>query len=150
MIEGTRNSGLSIHNPHRNPRLYDLGQENPEARGVREKAREGAAGEDRAAALGRQASAHERIERAAGPRLFFELDPFVEHRSLDFGMEKTKIPGDGVARAAPARPRWTGGRSGCPAQDFTVFGGSLSETVGDKICKVMDLAVQNGARRSSG
>ena len=87
-------------------------------------------------------TAHERITLLLDPGSFFELDPFVVHRCRDFGMEKTSIPGDGVVCGA-------GTIAGRPvyvfAQDFTVFGGSLSESNADKICKVMDLAVQNGA-----
>src|SRR6202158_3960400 len=87
-------------------------------------------------------TAHERVELLLDPGNFLEFDPFVVHRCRDFGMEKTQFPGDGVVCGA-------GTVSGRPvyvfAQDFTVFGGSLSESNADKICKVMDLAVQNGA-----
>ena len=87
-------------------------------------------------------TAHERIDLLLDPGSFSELDPFVVHRCLDFGMEKISIPGDGVVCGS-------GSIAGRPvyvfAQDFTVFGGSLSESNADKICKVMDLAVQNGA-----
>jgi propionyl-CoA carboxylase beta chain len=87
-------------------------------------------------------TAHERIELLLDPGSFLELDPFVVHRCRDFGMEKTSIPGDGVVCGS-------GTIAGRPvyvfAQDFTVFGGSLSESNADKICKVMDLAVQDGA-----
>ena len=87
-------------------------------------------------------TARERIRLLLDPDSFFEIDPFVVHRSRDFGMEKKQVPGDGVVCGA-------GTVSGRPvylfAQDFTVFGGSLSETNAEKICKVMDLAVQNGA-----
>src|SRR5712691_7009343 len=87
-------------------------------------------------------TAHERIELLLDPGTFFELDPFVVHRCRDFGVEKTQIPGDGVVSGAGT----VDGRSVYVfAQDFTVFGGSLSESNADKICKVMDLAVQNGA-----
>src|SRR5262245_24644753 len=87
-------------------------------------------------------TAHERIDLLLDPGSFLELDPFVVHRSRDFGMEKTQIPGDGVVCGAGTIE----GRSIYVfAQDFTVFGGSLSETNANKICKVMDLAVQNGA-----
>ena len=65
------------------------------------------------------------------------------HRCRDFGMEKTQIPGDGVVCGAGHDRR--AGPVYVFAQDFTVFGGSLSESNADKICKVMDLAVQNGA-----
>ena len=87
-------------------------------------------------------TARERVALLLDPDSFFELDPFVVHRSRDFGMEKKEIPGDGVvcgAGAIEGRPVYVF------AQDFTVFGGSLSETNAAKICKVMDLAVQNGA-----
>jgi len=87
-------------------------------------------------------TALERISLLLDPGSFFELDPFVTHRCRDFGMEKTTVPGDGVvcgAGTVDGRPVYVF------AQDFTVFGGSLSESNADKICKVMDLAVQNGA-----
>jgi propionyl-CoA carboxylase beta chain len=87
-------------------------------------------------------TARERIALLLDPGSFLEVDPFVVHRSRDFGMEKKEIPGDGVvcgAGAIEGRPVYVF------AQDFTVFGGSLSETNAAKICKVMDLAVQNGA-----
>ena len=87
-------------------------------------------------------TARERIELLLDPGTFFELDPFVLHRCRDFGMEKSRVPGDGVvcgAGAIDGRPVYVF------AQDFTVFGGSLSESNAEKICKVMDLALQNGA-----
>jgi len=87
-------------------------------------------------------TALERVTLLLDPGSFFELDPFVVHRCRDFGMEKTSISGDGVVCGAgtiEGRPVYVF------AQDFTVFGGSLSESNADKICKVMDLAVQNGA-----
>src|SRR6266542_6569221 len=114
-----------------------------ELEALREQARAGG-GPERAERQHREGklTAHERIERLLDPGSFFELDPFVLHRCRDFDMEKTRIPGDGLvcgAGTVDGRPVYVF------AQDFTVFGGSLSETVGDKICKVMDLAVQNGA-----
>src|SRR6266508_2558260 len=114
-----------------------------ELEALREKAREGG-GRERAERQHREGklTAYERIERLLDPGSFFELDPFVLHRCRDFDMEKTRIPGDGVvcgAGTVDGRPVYVF------AQDFTVFGGSLSETVSEKICKVMDLAVQNGA-----
>jgi len=87
-------------------------------------------------------TARERIELFLDKGSFEEFDMFVEHRSNEFGMEKTKIPGDGVVTG------WgtVNGRAVYLfSKDFTVFGGSLSETHGAKICKVMDLAMQNGA-----
>jgi propionyl-CoA carboxylase beta chain len=87
-------------------------------------------------------TARERVELLLDPGSFFELDRLVEHRSRDFEMDRTHIPGDGIVSGAgtvDGRPVYVF------AQDFTVFGGSLSETASEKICKVMDLAVQNGA-----
>jgi propionyl-CoA carboxylase beta subunit len=87
-------------------------------------------------------TAHERVELLLDPGSFLELDPFVTHRSRDFGVDKSQVPGDGVVCGAGT----IGGRPVYVfAQDFTVFGGSLSESNADKICKVMDLAVQNGS-----
>ena len=110
---------------------------------LREKSLEGG-GADRVARQHAEGklTARERIALLLDPGTFFEVDPFVVHRSRDFGMEKKEIPGDGVvcgAGAIEGRPVYVF------AQDFTVFGGSLSETNAEKICKVMDLAVQNGA-----
>jgi propionyl-CoA carboxylase beta subunit len=87
-------------------------------------------------------TARERLDVLLDPGSFEEYDMFVAHRSHDFGMEKQVIPGDGVVTG------WgtIGGRLVYVfSQDFTVFGGSLSETHAQKICKIMDLAVQNGA-----
>ena len=87
-------------------------------------------------------TAHERVELLLDPGTFFEIGPFVAHRSREFDMEKTQVPGDGVVCGAgriDGRPVYVF------AQDFTVFGGSLSEANAEKICRVMDLAVQNGA-----
>ena len=87
-------------------------------------------------------TARERVELLLDPGSFFELDSLVEHRSRDFGMEKSRVPGDGVVSGAGT----VDGRSVFVfAQDFTVFGGSLSETNAEKICKVMDRAVESGA-----
>ena len=87
-------------------------------------------------------TARERVELLLDPGSFFELGRLVEHRSQDFGMERTRIPGDGIVSGAgtiDGRPVYVF------AQDFTVFGGSLSETNAEKICKIMDFAVENGA-----
>jgi propionyl-CoA carboxylase beta chain len=87
-------------------------------------------------------TARERIALLFDPGSFQELDQLVVHRSTDFGMEKQRIPGDGVVTGYGT----IGGRLVYAfAQDFTVFGGSLSETHAAKIVKVMDLAVKNGA-----
>jgi len=87
-------------------------------------------------------TARERLEVLLDPGSFEEYDMFVTHRAVDFGMDETVIPGDGVVTG------WgtiNGRMTYVFSQDFTVFGGSLSETHAQKICKIMDLAVQNGA-----
>ncbi|HKC12190.1 MAG TPA: acyl-CoA carboxylase subunit beta [Vicinamibacteria bacterium] len=87
-------------------------------------------------------TARERVELLLDPGSFEELDKLVEHRCLDFGMADQKIPGDGVVSGYG---RIEGRSVYVFAQDFTVFGGSLSETNAKKICKVMDLALNTGA-----
>ncbi|RLQ89253.1 acyl-CoA carboxylase subunit beta [Notoacmeibacter ruber] len=86
-------------------------------------------------------TARERLDVLLDAGSFEEYDTFKTHRCTDFGMEEQQYPGDGVVTG------W-GTINGRPvyvfSQDFTVFGGSLSETHAEKICKVMDLAVQNG------
>lgn len=87
-------------------------------------------------------TARERIDYLLDKGSFQETDRFVVHRCQDFEMDKKKIPGDGVVTGYGT----INGRGVFLfAQDFTVFGGSLSETVAQKICKVMDLALKNGA-----
>ncbi|MCK5075861.1 MAG: acyl-CoA carboxylase subunit beta, partial [Calditrichia bacterium] len=73
---------------------------------------------------------------------FEEFDMFKEHRCHDFGLEKKQFPGDGVVTGYGTID---GRMVYVFSQDFTVLGGSLSETFAEKICKVMDMAVQNGA-----
>jgi propionyl-CoA carboxylase beta chain len=87
-------------------------------------------------------TARERIHHLLDPDTFEELDKFVEHRCIDFGMENQKFPGDGVVTGYG---RIEGRLVYLYSQDFTVFGGSLSETVAQKICKIMDLAMNAGA-----
>ena len=86
-------------------------------------------------------TARERLELLLDPGSFEETDMFVEHRCIDFGMEQQRIPGDGVVTG---QGTVNGRLVFVFSQDFTVFGGSLSETHAEKICKIMDLAVQNG------
>ncbi len=87
-------------------------------------------------------TARERIELLVDPGTFVELNAFIEHRSLDFGLENQKGPGDGVVTGY-------GKVNGRPiylfSQDFTVFGGALGEMHAKKIANVMDLAAKNGA-----
>ena len=87
-------------------------------------------------------TARERIESLLDKDSFQELDKFVVHRCHDFGMEKKKIPGDGVVTGYGTI---NGRKIFIFSQDFTVFGGSLSGPFGEKVCKVMDLALKNGA-----
>ncbi|EFK06517.1 carboxyl transferase domain protein [delta proteobacterium NaphS2] len=87
-------------------------------------------------------TARERIEYLLDDGSFEEIDKFVVHRCQDFGMDKKKIPGDGVVTGYGT----VDGRSVFIfSQDFTVFGGSLSGPFGEKVCKIMDLALDNGA-----
>jgi propionyl-CoA carboxylase beta chain len=87
-------------------------------------------------------TARERIQYLLDPESFEELDKFVVHRATDFGMDKKKFPGDGVITGFG---KVHGRLVYVFAQDFTVFGGSLSETYAAKICKIMDLAMKMGA-----
>lgn len=87
-------------------------------------------------------TARERIEVLLDEGSFEEYDMFVTHRATEFGMEKQKVAGDGVVTG------WgtINGRMVCVfSQDFTVLGGSLSESHAKKICKIMDMAVKTGA-----
>ena len=87
-------------------------------------------------------TARERIELLLDEGSFEEFDMFVAHRCTDFGMEQQRPAGDGVVTG------WgtvNGRMIYVFSQDFTVFGGSLSETHAQKICKIMDMAMQNGA-----
>src|SRR5437763_656605 len=87
-------------------------------------------------------SARERLDRVLDEGSFVELDRFVVHRSSDFGLEEQRIYGDGVITGYG---RIEGRLVYVFSQDFTVFGGSLSESFAEKIVKVMDLAMRNGA-----
>ena len=87
-------------------------------------------------------SARERVELLLDEDSFEELDKLVTHRCRDFGMDEQIVPGDGVVSGYG---RIDGRLTYVFAQDFTVFGGSLSETNAQKVCKVMDLALKNGA-----
>jgi len=87
-------------------------------------------------------TARERIEILLDPGSFVELDKFMTHRTSDFGMDKQKILGDGVVSG---HGKIDGRLVYVFAQDFTVFGGTLSRANADKIVKVMDLAMKMGA-----
>ncbi|MCL5044170.1 MAG: acyl-CoA carboxylase subunit beta [Deltaproteobacteria bacterium] len=86
-------------------------------------------------------TARERIDALLDPGSFVELDKLKTHRCSDFGMERRRVPGDGVVAGYGT----VDGRQVCVfSQDFTVFGGSLSGAFAEKVCKVMDLATKAG------
>ena len=87
-------------------------------------------------------TARERIDLLLDKGSFSEIDMFVKHQSHDFGLEKQRIPGDGVVTG---HGRIEGRLVFIFAQDFTVMGGSLAEAHGHKICKIMDMALKVGA-----
>lgn len=122
--------------PEVNPllqRLNDLNQQAEAGGGPERQARQRSGG---------KLTARERIEFLLDDDSFEELDKFVTHRCQDFGMQEQQVPGDGVVSGYG---RIDGRLVYVFAQDFTVFGGSLSETNAQKICKVMDLAMKMGA-----
>ena len=110
---------------------------------LREEARLGGGQEriDKHHAMGRL-TARERIDLLLDQDSFEEFDMFKIHRCRDFGMEETVIPGDGVVTGYGMIGQRT---VFVFAQDFTVFGGALSETYARKICKIMDMATELGA-----
>ncbi|TET91983.1 MAG: methylmalonyl-CoA carboxyltransferase [Methanomassiliicoccales archaeon] len=87
-------------------------------------------------------TARERLDLLLDSGTFREMDIFVTHRTSDFGMDEKKFPGDGVVTGYG---RVDGRLVYVFSQDFTVFGGSLGEMFAEKVCKVMDLAMRNGA-----
>ncbi len=87
-------------------------------------------------------TARERLDILLDPGSFEELDMYVEHNCTEFGMEKTRVPGDGVVTGSGTI---NGRLVYVFSQDFTVFGGSLSERHAQKICKIMDMAMKVGA-----
>src|SRR5499426_1923434 len=101
-------------------------------------------GEERIAKLHAEGrlTARERVELLLDPHSFQETGVFVEHRTTDFGMADRIVPGDGVVSGYGTID---GRLVFVFAQDFTVFGGTLSEENAQKICNVMDLALENGA-----
>lgn len=91
---------------------------------------------------GGRLTARERLDILLDPGSFVEMDRFVTHRSSNFGMDKNRVPGDGVVTGYG---RVNGKLIYVYSQDFTVIGGSMSRTQANKICKIMDLAAKNGA-----
>ncbi|HUL58085.1 MAG TPA: acyl-CoA carboxylase subunit beta [Anaeromyxobacteraceae bacterium] len=108
-----------------------------------DEAAEKGGGDDRIAKQHRagKLTARERLATFLDPGTFVELDKFKTHRGADFGMDQHRIPGDGVVTG---HGLVDGRQVFVFAQDFTVFGGSLSGAFAEKICKVMDLAVKVG------
>lgn len=101
-------------------------------------------GEDRLAKhkVGNRLTARERLDVLLDPGSFVEIDRFVTHRCQNFGMDKKHIPGDGVITGYG---RINGKLVYTYSQDFTVFGGSMSRTQANKIIKIQELALKNGA-----
>lgn len=101
-------------------------------------------GEDRIASQHKKGklTARERIDLLLDPDSFQEIGKLVVHRGIDFGIDQVKIPGDGVVTGFGTID---GRLVYVFSQDFTVFGGSLSETFAEKIVKIMDMAMKNGA-----
>src|SRR3954464_16071830 len=109
----------------------------------RERARLGGGEKRIAAQHGKgRLTARERLSVLVDPGSFEEYDMFVEHNATDFGMAEQKIPGDGVVTGSGTI---NGRLVYVFSQDFTVFGGALSEAHAEKICKVMDMAMKVGA-----
>jgi len=128
----TANNGIDIHTTA--GKIADLEARRDDAASRRSEA------VDKQHARGKL-TAMERIERLLDQGSFQQLDGLARHRSHNFGMEKSRPYGDGVITGYGT----IDGRQVCVfAQDFTVFGGSLGEVFGEKICKVMDLALKTG------
>jgi propionyl-CoA carboxylase beta chain len=119
--------------PSKLEQLREREQRAAEGRGVARVEKQHAAG---------KMAARERVEFLLDEGTFEEFDKLVEHRSRDFGIDKEIYPGDGVITG---HGLIDGRKVFVFAQDFTIFGGSLSETHAEKICKVMDLAMKVGA-----
>src|SRR5882672_5503144 len=124
------------------PRADSTESKLDQLRELREQARH--AGSERAVARQREQGkllARERVERLLDPGSFFELDRYVRHRESSFGMLERRPYGDAVVTGYGTI---FGRRVFVFSQDFTVFGGSLSEVFAEKICKVMDMAAKYG------
>ncbi len=132
MSAETANNGIDIHTTA--GKIADLEERRNDAADRRSEA------VDKQHARGKL-TAMERIERLLDEGSFQQIDGLARHRSHNFGMEKSRPYGDGVITGYGT----IDGRQVCVfAQDFTVFGGSLGEVFGEKICKVMDLALKTG------
>jgi propionyl-CoA carboxylase beta chain len=130
---GWRKAKLVSENMDKDERLEDYERRALLGGGADRLARQHAAG---------KLTARERVDLFFDPGTFHEVDKLVTHRCRDFGMAERIVPGDGVVAG---RGRVDGRLVYAFAQDFTVFGGSLSETNAAKIVKIMDLAMESGA-----
>ncbi len=133
MVEKNHVTWKSAANAERLAQLREMSDEAESGGGADRREREHKAG---------KLSARERIHLLLDEGTFEELDKFVRHRCVDFGSAETRPMGDGFVTGFG---RIDGRLVYVFAQDFTVFGGSLSETNAQKICKIMDLALRNGA-----
>jgi acetyl-CoA carboxylase carboxyltransferase component len=115
---------------------------NEELRQRRERARQGGRQEaiQRQHAKGKR-TARERIDSLLDPGSFHEIDPFITHRHVAFGLDEKRYPGDAVVVGLG---RIDGRKVAVASQDFTVIGGSFSETQAQKVCQVLDLAIGSG------
>ncbi|MCB0119050.1 MAG: methylmalonyl-CoA carboxyltransferase, partial [Anaerolineales bacterium] len=117
------------------PRILEL-------RKVRAKAKEGGGGERNAKQRAKgKLTARERVEMLLDPGTFNEIEPFITHQGDELGLLKEKFYGDGVITGYG---QINGRTVYLYSQDFTIYGGTLSEMQSHKICRVMDLAVRNG------
>src|SRR5437660_10557961 len=134
---------ISEHTPQELPKVKGTSEKLEELHRLKEAAMLGG-GIERIEAQHKKGklTARERLDLLLDPDTFNELDMFVTHRSTDFGLEEQKIPRDGVVTGYG---QIDGRLVYIFSQDFTVFGGSLGEAHAEKICKVMDLAMRNGA-----
>jgi len=120
----------------------DPNELNEELRRRRERARQGGGQEaiQRQHAKGKR-TARERIDSLLDPGSFHEIDPFITHRHVAFGLDEKRYPGDAVVVGLG---RIDGRKVAVASQDFTVIGGSFSETQAQKVCQVLDLAIGSG------
>jgi transaldolase len=143
VLEACRNSsriGRRFRGRHGRIEVSPDGLEELKRRNERAEAAGGAERLARQKAAGKT-PARERVALLLDPGSFQEMDKFVVHRGADFGTAEQRIPGDGVVTG---HGTINGRQVFLFAQDFTVFGGSLSETYAMKICKIMDLAMKVG------
>ena len=134
---------MSTEKPKTATNIQSIAEKNARLESMNDEALKGG-GEDRIAKQHEKGklTARERIDLLLDEGSFEEIGKFVTHRATDFGMDKQKILGDGVVTGYGTID---GRLTYVFSQDFTVFGGSLSETFAEKIVKIMDMAMKNGA-----